>query len=81
MTKSLAIALVPDIRVNSIAIAPGAVHTRWWSGNEDKMYQLAGTLPLNRISTPEDSAEAVLFQLTQESITGQIYTIDNRQTL
>ncbi|PEI39590.1 hypothetical protein CN641_26675 [Bacillus pseudomycoides] len=79
MTKSLAIALVPDIRVNSIA--PGAVHTRWWSGNEDKMYQLAGTLPLNRISTPEDSAEAVLFQLTQESITGQIYIIDNRQTL
>jgi len=45
------------------------------------MYQLAGTLPLNRISTPEDSTEAVLFQLTQESITGQIYTIDNRQTL
>ncbi|MDM5190575.1 glucose 1-dehydrogenase [Bacillus sp. DX4.1] len=79
MTKSLAIALAPDIRVNSIS--PGAVHTKWWSGNEDKMYQLAGSLPLNRISTPDDIAEAILFQLTQESITGQVFTIDNGQTL
>ncbi len=79
MTKSLAIALAPDIRVNSIS--PGAVHTRWWSGNEEKMYQLAGNLPLQRISTPNDIAEAILFQLTQESITGQVFTIDNGQTL
>ncbi|WIY62263.1 SDR family NAD(P)-dependent oxidoreductase [Bacillus arachidis] len=79
MTKSLAIALAPDIRVNSIS--PGAVDTRWWAGNEEKMYQLAGNLPLQRISTPDDIAEAILFQLTQESITGQVFTIDNGQTL
>ncbi|MGM0923577.1 MAG: SDR family NAD(P)-dependent oxidoreductase [Bacillota bacterium] len=79
MTRSLAIALAPYIRVNSIS--PGAVDTRWWSGNEEKMYQLAGNLPLKRISTPEDIAEAILFQLTQESVTGQVFTIDNGQTL
>lgn len=79
MTKSLAIALAPDIRVNSIS--PGAVDTRWWAGNEEKMYQLAGNLPLQRISIPDDIAEAILFQLIQESITGQIFTIDNGQTL
>ncbi|MBO1625880.1 SDR family NAD(P)-dependent oxidoreductase [Bacillus arachidis] len=79
MTKSLAIALAPNIRVNSIS--PGAVDTRWWAGNEEKMYQLAGNLPLQRISTPDDIAEAILFQLTQESITGQVFTIDNGQTL
>ncbi|MCM3153907.1 SDR family oxidoreductase [Priestia megaterium] len=79
MTKSLAIALVPHIRVN--CISPGAVDTRWWSGNEDKMYQLAGNLPLQRISSPEDIADAILFQLKQESITGQVFTIDNGQTL
>ena len=79
MTRSLAIALAPTIRVNSIA--PGAVATRWWAGNEDKMHQLAGHLPLQRISTPEDIADAILFQLTQESVTGQIFTIDNGQTL
>ncbi|WP_243526352.1 SDR family NAD(P)-dependent oxidoreductase [Bacillus pseudomycoides] len=79
MTKSLAIALAPNIRVNSIS--PGAVDTGWWAGNEDKMYQLAGNLPLQRISTPDDIAEAILFQLIQESITGQVFTIDNGQTL
>ncbi|MEH7198211.1 SDR family NAD(P)-dependent oxidoreductase [Priestia megaterium] len=79
MTKSLAIALAPHIRVN--CISPGAVDTKWWSGNEDKMYQLAGNLPLQRISSPEDIADAILFQLKQESITGQVFTIDNGQTL
>ncbi|MGG3623278.1 glucose 1-dehydrogenase [Bacillus gobiensis] len=79
MTKSLAVALAPSIRVN--CIAPGAVDTRWWADNREKMYQLAGDLPLNRVSTPDDIAEAVLFQLTQESITGQKFTIDNGQTL
>lgn len=79
MTRSLAIALAPEIRVNSIS--PGAVDTRWWFGKEEKMYQLAGDLPLRRISTPDDIAEAILFQLTQESVTGQVFTIDNGQTL
>lgn len=79
MTRSLAIALAPTIRVNSIS--PGAVETRWWAGNEEKMYHLAGNLPLQRISTPDDIAEAIIFQLTQESITGQVFTIDNGQTL
>ncbi|UYP09742.1 SDR family NAD(P)-dependent oxidoreductase [Priestia megaterium] len=79
MTKSLAIALAPHIRVN--CISPGAVDTRWWAGNEDKMYQLAGNLPLQRISSPEDIADAILFQLKQESVTGQVFTIDNGQTL
>jgi 3-oxoacyl-[acyl-carrier protein] reductase len=79
MTKSLAIALAPHIRVN--CISPGAVDTRWWSGNDDKMYQLAGNLPLQRISSPEDIADAILFQLKQESVTGQVFTIDNGQTL
>lgn len=79
MTRSLAIALAPNIRVN--CISPGAVETRWWSGNEDKMYQLAGNLPLKRISTPDDIAEAIIFQLTQKSVTGQVFTIDNGQTL
>ncbi|MGG0540891.1 SDR family oxidoreductase [Priestia aryabhattai] len=79
MTKSLAIALAPHIRVN--CISPGAVDTRWWSGNEDKMYQLAGNLPLQRISSSEDIADAILFQLKQKSVTGQVFTIDNGQTL
>lgn len=79
MTRSLAISLAPDIRVN--CISPGAVATRWWAGNEERMHGLAGNLPLKRISTSEDIAEAILFQLTQSSITGQVFVIDNGQTL
>lgn len=79
MTRSLAIALAPEIRVNSIA--PGAVVTRWWEGNEDKMAQLAGSLPLKRISTADEIAESILFQLIQDSITGQVFVIDSGQIL
>ncbi|MGG3449923.1 SDR family NAD(P)-dependent oxidoreductase [Domibacillus aminovorans] len=79
MTRSLAIALAPEIRVN--AIAPGAVDTRWWAGNEEKMYNLAGNLPLKRISTPNDIAQSIIFQITQSSVTGQTFIVDNGQTL
>lgn len=79
MTKSLARALAPEIRVN--AIAPGAVDTRWWAGHEAKMHQLSGELPLQRISTPEDIAESIWWLLTSRSITGQIVKAENGQTL
>lgn len=79
MTKSLARALAPEIRVN--CIAPGAVDTRWWSGHEEKMRKLSGALPLERISTPEDIAESIYLLLTSPSITGQILRAENGQTL
>ncbi len=79
MTRSLARALAPAIRVNSVA--PGAVVTRWWQGNEEKMHALSGHLPLQRISTPEDIAALVLMLLTAESVTGQILRAENGQTL
>lgn len=79
MTRSLARALAPQIRVN--AIAPGAVATRWWAGHEAKMHQLSGHLPLQRISTPEDIAESIWLLLTARSITGQIVKAENGQTL
>lgn len=79
LTKSLAFSLAPDIRVN--CIAPGAVDTRWWKGNEEKMKALAGNILLKRISTPEDIAETVCYTLVQKSLTGQIITVDNGQTM
>lgn len=79
LTKSLARALAPDIRVN--CIAPGTVATRWWAGREDQMNQLAPNLLLQRIATPEDIASMVCSILEQESITGQIITVDGGQSL
>jgi 3-oxoacyl-[acyl-carrier protein] reductase len=79
LTRSLARALAPRIRVN--CIAPGAVDTRWWEGHRDKMLALSGHLPLQRISTPEDMASVVLALLQAKSMTGQIVRAENGQTL
>jgi 3-oxoacyl-[acyl-carrier protein] reductase len=79
LTKSLARALAPDIRVNSVV--PGAVATRWWAGREEQMNRLAPNLLLKRISTPEDVAQLICAALEQEALTGQIITVDSGQTL
>jgi 3-oxoacyl-[acyl-carrier protein] reductase len=79
LTKSLARALAPDIRVN--CVVPGAVATRWWAGKEEQMKKLAPTLLLQRISTPEDIAQLICAALEQEAMTGQIITVDSGQTL
>ncbi|PYI52466.1 SDR family NAD(P)-dependent oxidoreductase [Paenibacillus flagellatus] len=79
LTKSLARALSPHIRVN--CIVPGAVATRWWTGREEQMKKLAPQLLLQRISTPEDIARAICAALEQEAMTGQIITVDSGQTL
>ncbi|WP_426455122.1 SDR family NAD(P)-dependent oxidoreductase [Paenibacillus sp. S-38] len=79
LTRSLARALAPEIRVS--CVAPGAVETRWWAGREERMRQLAGNLPLQRITTPEEVAELVVTLLGLESMTGRIVTIDGGQTM
>lgn len=79
LTKSLAHALAPEIRVCSVA--PGAVATRWWAGREDRMKALGGHVLLQRIATPEDIAKIICSALEQEAMTGQIITVDSGQTL
>lgn len=79
LTKSLARALAPEIRVCSVA--PGAVATRWWTGREEQMQRLSPNLPLQRIATPHDIAQFICSVLEQEAITGQIITVDSGQTL
>ncbi|MET3940305.1 3-oxoacyl-[acyl-carrier protein] reductase [Paenibacillus sp. PvP094] len=79
LTLSLAHALSPLIRVN--AIVPGAVATRWWAGNEERMNRLGGSLLLQRISSPEDIAYMICAALEQPSMTGQLITVDGGQTV
>lgn len=79
LTKSLARALAPDIRVN--CVVPGAVATRWWEGREERMQSLAPHLLLQRIAAPEDIAQFICAALEQEAMTGQIITVDSGQTL
>ncbi|GLZ43821.1 3-ketoacyl-ACP reductase [Actinomycetospora sp. NBRC 106375] len=78
LTRSLARALAP-VRVNEVA--PGLVLTRWWAGNEERGRQLASSALLDRETTPEDVARAVLGVVESRAITGQTITVDGGQTL
>lgn len=80
MTRSLALELGPDIRVNGVA--PGAV---MWP-NEGKSYDdrqdLLKRTPLQRAGQPEDVAGAVLWLLRDAPfVTGQTIRVDGGRTL
>lgn len=82
MTLALARALAPDIRVN--AVAPGFVETRGWTSQanftELKREALA-RMPLHRPNLPEDIANAVVDLVENESMTGQVVTVDGGMTI
>jgi len=75
LTKCLAAALAPDVRVNSVA--PGLVVTRWWAhAGEERLKQMAESMPLKHSVTPEQVATTTLELLRNESITGQTIALD-----
>jgi pteridine reductase len=73
MTRALARALAPTVRVN--AIAPGAVllPEEW---DEATRARFARTTPLERLGSPEDVAGAVLYLLEADYVTGETITVD-----
>lgn len=77
LTRTLAVELGPNIRVN--AVAPAVVKTQFAHAlYEDKEEEIAATYPLRRLGVPEDVSSAVAFLVGPESswITGQILTLD-----
>ncbi len=77
-TRSAAWAWAPCIRVN--AVAPGVVLPPPGEG-PNRVRDLAGWIPLGRTVPLEDIAEAVLYLIRAESITGQILFVDGGQHL
>ncbi len=80
VTKSLAIALAPEVRVNSIA--PGIVNTRWVDGHEDH-FRLGceGTI-LEEIATPDYIADTVYALIAHTHVvTGQNIVIDGGKNI
>ena len=59
MTRSLARALAPGLRVN--AVIPGFVRTRFAGWTEDAFASAEKITPLRRLATAEDVAHATLF--------------------
>jgi pteridine reductase len=73
MTRALARAMAPHVRVN--AVAPGVVllPTGW---DEAAGERLRATTPLQRLGTPEDVVRAVLYLLESDFVTGEVLVVD-----
>ncbi len=75
LTKSLARALAPVVRVNTVA--PGVVGTRWIGDQQSFRDAQAAQTPMGRIATPEDVAAAVrYFAVDAAFVTGQVHIVD-----
>lgn len=73
MTRGLAHALAPEVRVN--AVAPGVVLLpEGWSPADAE--RLRSTTPLQRLGTPDDVAAAVVFLIEADYITGEVIRVD-----
>ena len=79
-TRSLALELAPEVRVN--AIAPGAILWPEQDHSDTAKQTMLGRTPLGRTGTPEEIAEAVRWLLRGATYTtGQVLHLDGGRTL
>ena len=79
MTKSLALELAPDVRVNGIA--PGAILWPESALNEQDKHVILGQIPLQQLGSMRDIAQAIHFLLNAPYITGQIIAVDGGRSI
>jgi 3-oxoacyl-[acyl-carrier protein] reductase len=75
LTKCLAFALAPEIRVN--VMAPGLVVTRWWGhASEEEVNRMRASFPLKRSVEAEEVATAAMELIRNDAMTGQTLAQD-----
>jgi ketoreductase RED2 len=74
MTRLLAAAVGPEVRVN--AVAPGLVETPWTKDFADIKAHVAAHTPLRRVGTVEDVADAVQALVRARYTTGEVVLVD-----
>jgi 3-oxoacyl-[acyl-carrier protein] reductase len=85
MTRGLAVALAPEVRVN--CVAPAFTDTPWMSehfgaGYPQVIAKASAGYPLQRIATPDDIALAILGLITGgDFVTGQTLIVDGGLSL
>lgn len=84
-TKSIAVDLAPDIRVNSISPGPIATLMSTRCGMNDESFRnlVGGACLVNRVGEPNEVARMVAFLASPESafITGSDFIIDGGSTI
>lgn len=82
LTRSLARALAPGLRVN--AVCPGPVDSRWLRAvmSEEVLYKRTSSYPLQRPAQPDDIADAVIYLAAGTTLTtGQCLVVDGGRTM
>ncbi len=75
LTRCLARALAPEILVNSVA--PGTIQFSGEPPDEEYIRRV----PLHRTGTGDDIADAVLYLVTSDFVTGQVIAVDGGRLL
>ncbi len=80
LTRSLAVELAPEVRVNGVS--PGAI--AWPEDGQfppEERNRIVATTPLARVGAPEDVAQAVHFLACAPYVTGQIVAVDGGRSV
>jgi pteridine reductase len=80
LTRSLAVELAPEVRVNGVA--PGAI--AWPEDGQfepQERERIVATTPLARLGAPEEIARAVHFLASAPFITGQVLAVDGGRSV
>ena len=84
LTRALAVALAPEVRVNSVS--PGQVSTRWLRQFDAEAADAveesaAASTPLNAIATADHVAQAVMALVENDMVTGQDVVVDGGKNI
>ena len=75
ITKSVAKELAPR-GITCNAVAPGFINTDMTKNLSVDPEEIAKAIPLGRMGTPEDVADAVVFLVKADYITGEVIRVD-----
>lgn len=78
LTRSLALALAPHVRVNAVGPGPVLPSQRQ---SDSAFARQARSTPLGRAVNPKEIADAVLYLVGAPSVTGQMIAVDSGQHL
>jgi len=78
LTEALAIDLAPDVRVNAVAPGAALLPDDWTA---EQTARATRNVPLQRLGRPEDVAQAVVYLLQADYVTGVVLPVDGGRHL